>query len=221
MKHIIEFNQFINEGKAKPGPDPYMRGLSDKEKEDKEEKMKKQAEMDDDDPKAYKELPGDKEAREKGEVKTSKHVKSYHELYGDDETDEALSDHEKEDDVDYEKLYKKYPYKNKGSRRKNESLISEEKTEGDRGPIDDEKVEKALKKKSEETGVPLEFLRIVMRRGMAAWRTGHRPGAGIHQWGYARVNSFLTKAEGTWGDADSDVAKEVRDGGHDKDLKKA
>ena len=200
MKHVIEFNQFINEGKAKPGPDPYMRGLSDKEKEDKEEKMKKQAEMDDDDPKAYKELPGDKEAREKGEVKTSKHVKSYHELYGDDETDEALSDHEKED---------------------NESLISEEKAEGDRGPIDDEKVEKALKKKSEETGVPLEFLRIVMRRGMAAWRTGHRPGAGIHQWGYARVNSFLTKAEGTWGDADSDVAKEVRDGGHDKDLKKA
>ena len=200
MKHVIEFNQFINEGKAKPGPDPYMRGLSDKEKEDKEEKMKKQAEMDDDDPKAYKELPGDKEAREKGEVKTSKHVKSYHELYGDDETDEALSDHEKED---------------------NESLISEEKAEGDSGPIDDEKVEKALKKKSEETGVPLEFLRIVMRRGMAAWRTGHRPGAGIHQWGYARVNSFLTKAEGTWGDADSDVAKEVRDGGHDKDLKKA
>ena len=200
MKHVIEFNQFINEGKAKPGPDPYMRGLSDKEKEDKEEKMKKQAEMDDDDPKAYKELPGDKEAREKGEVKTSKHVKSYHELYGDDETDEALSDHKKED---------------------NESLISEEKAEGDSGPIDDEKVEKALKKKSEETGVPLEFLRIVMRRGMAAWRTGHRPGAGIHQWGYARVNSFLTKAEGTWGDADSDVAKEVRDGGHDKDLKKA
>ena len=102
-----------------------------------------------------------------------------------------------------------------------ESVLNEEKTKGDRGPIDDEKVEKALKKKSEETGVPLEFLRIVMRRGMAAWRTGHRPGAGIHQWGYARVNSFLTKAEGTWGDADADVAKEVRDGGYDKDLKKA
>jgi len=190
MKYIIEFNQFINEGKAKPGPDPYMRGLSDKEKEDKEEKMKKQAEMDDDDPEAYKELPGDKEARESGEVKTSKHVKSYHELYGDDD-------------------------------EKNEALVNEEEAEGDSGPIDDEKVEKALKKKSEETGVPIQFLRIVMRRGMAAWKTGHRPGAGIHQWGYARVNSFLTKSEGTWGDADADVAKEVRDGGHDKDLKKA
>lgn len=102
-----------------------------------------------------------------------------------------------------------------------ESNINEEKAEGDRGPIDDEKIEKALKTKSEETGVPIEFLRLVMRRGMAAWKTGHRPGAGIHQWGYARVNSFLTKGDGTWGDADADIAKEVRDGGHDKDLKES
>ena len=55
-----------------------------------------------------------------------------------------------------------------------------------------------------------------MRRGMAAWKSGHRPGAGQEQWGYARVNAFLTKGEGTWGDADKDVAKEVLDGGHDK-----
>lgn len=190
MKYIKLFEQFLNEAKAKPGPDPYMRGLSDKEEEKKKEKMKKQAEMDDDDPDAYKEMPGDKEAREKGEVKTSKHVTKYHQLYGDKD-------------------------------KKDESVINEEKAEGDRGPIDDEKVEKALKTKSEETGVPIEFLRIVMRRGMAAWRTGHRPGAGIHQWGYARVNSFLTKGDGTWGDADADVAKEVRDGGHDKDLKES
>ena len=58
-----------------------MRGLSDDEKEKKEDDMKKQADMKDDDPKAYKDLPGDKEAREKGDVKTSKHVKKYHELY--------------------------------------------------------------------------------------------------------------------------------------------
>jgi hypothetical protein len=54
---------------------------------------------------------------------------------------------------------------------------------------------------------------------MAAWKTGHRPGATEQQWGYARVNAFLTKGEGTWGGADKDVAKEVRDGGHDKGLK--
>lgn len=101
-----------------------------------------------------------------------------------------------------------------------ESVVNE-KAEGDRGPIDDEKIETALKNKVEETGVPIEFLRIVMRRGMAAWKTGHRPGATEQQWGYARVNSFLTKQPGTWGDADADVAKEVMEGGYDKNLKKA
>ena len=70
------------EAEAKPGPDPYMRDLGDEEKEDKEEQMKDQAEMDDDDPEAYQEMPGDEEAREKGEVKTSKHTKAYDKIYG-------------------------------------------------------------------------------------------------------------------------------------------
>ena len=46
-----------------------------------------------------------------------------------------------------------------------------------------------------------------MRRGMAAWKSGHRPGAGQEQWGYARVNSFLTQAPGTWGRPIKDPAK--------------
>jgi len=37
--------------------------------------------MDDDDPDAYKEMPGDKEAKEKGEVKTSDATKAYNKLY--------------------------------------------------------------------------------------------------------------------------------------------
>jgi hypothetical protein len=91
----------------------------------------------------------------------------------------------------------------------------------DRSPIDNKDVETGLKNKSEETGVPIGILRAVFRRGMAAWKSGHRPGAGQEQWAYARVNSFLTKGEGTWGKADADLAKEVRDGGHDSKLKKA
>lgn len=99
--------------------------------------------------------------------------------------------------------------------------ISEEKKQStDKGPIDDEKIETGLKNKAKETGVPIGILRAVMRRGLAAWKTGHRPGANQQQWGYARVNSFLTKGDGTWGKADKDLAKEVRDGGHDKKLKK-
>ena len=213
MKHLHSFNRF-NEAKAKPGPDTYHRGLSDDEIEDKEDQIKKQADMDDDDPDAYKEMPGDEEAREKGEVKKSKHTKDYHELYGDD-TDEALSDYEIKK-RGYKKLYKDYPYKKKDKKKE---LVKEEKAKGDRSALDS-KVEKALATKSEETGVPVALLRIVYRRGMAAWKSGHRPGATQEQWAYARVNSFLTKQDGTWGGADKDVAKEVRDGGHDRKLKK-
>jgi len=102
-----------------------------------------------------------------------------------------------------------------------QEAVNEEKAEGDRGPIGDDAIETALKKKADETGVPIGIIRVVMRRGMAAWKSGHRPGANQQQWGYARVNAFLTKGEGTWGNADADLAKEVRDGGHDKKLKKA
>jgi hypothetical protein len=95
----------------------------------------------------------------------------------------------------------------------------EEKQSTDRSPIDDDAIETGLKKKAEDSGVPIGIIRAVMRRGIAAWKTGHRPGTTSQQWGYARVNSFLTKSKGTWGDADKDLAKEVRDGGHDKDMK--
>ena len=74
---------------SKPGPKPYHRGLGDDEIKDKKEQIKKQSDMSDDNSAAYKEMPGDKEARDKGEVKTSKHVKKYHELYG-DKKDESL-----------------------------------------------------------------------------------------------------------------------------------
>lgn len=164
------------------GPHPYHATLDPKDKEEKEEQMAKQTKMSDSDPGAYKEMPGDKEAREQGKVKTSKHVKRYHELYG-EETNEA----------------------------KQQTT--------DKGPIDSEAIETALKKKADETGVPIGIIRAVMRRGMAAWKTGHRPGATEQQWGYARVNSFLTKQPGTWGGADKDLADEVREGGHDKNMK--
>lgn len=95
----------------------------------------------------------------------------------------------------------------------------DDKKSTDRSPIDDDAVETGLKNKSNDTGVPIGILRAVMRRGMAAWKSGHRPGVGQNQWAYARVNAFLTKGDGTWGGADKDLAKEVRDGGHDKKLK--
>jgi hypothetical protein len=49
----------------------------------------------------------------------------------------------------------------------------------------------ALQKKAEKTGISYSILKKVFDRGMAAWKTGHRPGANQHQWAYARVNSFI------------------------------
>ena len=49
----------------------------------------------------------------------------------------------------------------------------------------------ALRKKSEKTGISYTILKKVYDRGMAAWKTGHRPGASQHQWAFARVNSFI------------------------------
>ena len=72
------------------------------------------------------------------------------------------------------------------------------------------KVDAALKKKAEKTGISKTILRKVYNRGLAAWRTGHRPGVTQHQWAMARVNSFATKGKGTWGKADKDLAKQVR-----------
>ena len=57
--------------------------------------------------------------------------------------------------------------------------------------IDESAVNTALKNKSEKTGVPVSILKQVWKRGMAAWRTGHRPGVTQNQWAMGRVNSFL------------------------------
>ena len=67
-----------------------------------------------------------------------------------------------------------------------------------------------LKKKSEKSGISYSILKKVYDRGMAAYKTGHRPGASAQQWAFARVNSFITKGKGTWGGADKDLAAKVR-----------
>ena len=70
--------------------------------------------------------------------------------------------------------------------------------------------EAGLKKKAEKSGISLGILKQVYNRGLAAYKTGHRPGATAPQWAMARVNSFITKGKGTWGKADSDLADKVR-----------
>lgn len=64
---------------------------------------------------------------------------------------------------------------------------------------------KSLQSKSKITGVPLDIITKVYNKGLAAWRTGHRPGANQQQWGYARVHSFLVKGK-TFYTTDRDLA---------------
>ena len=68
---------------------------------------------------------------------------------------------------------------------------------------------KSLEERARVTGVPLRFIKESYNRGMAAWRTGHRPGATQQQWGYARVHSFLTCGK-TYQTTDSDLAKKAK-----------
>jgi hypothetical protein len=68
---------------------------------------------------------------------------------------------------------------------------------------------KSLKQKADATGVPLSAIKESYNRGMAAWRTGHRPGATEQQWGYARVHSLLVCGK-THYTTDSDIVRRAK-----------
>lgn len=62
-----------------------------------------------------------------------------------------------------------------------------------------------LAAKAKKSGISVGTLKKVYDRGVAAWRTGHRPGTTPQQWGMARVNAFIVK-------------KKKGNLNHDKDL---
>jgi hypothetical protein len=66
-----------------------------------------------------------------------------------------------------------------------------------------------LAKKAKASGISIGTLRKVYNRGVAAWRTGHRPGTTPQQWGMARVNSYITKSKGTYHGADKDLRESL------------
>ena len=66
-----------------------------------------------------------------------------------------------------------------------------------------------LKQKAKITGVGYKFLKECYDRGLAAWRTGHRPGATGQQWGYARVASLLVCGKTHYG-PDADLVRKAK-----------
>jgi hypothetical protein len=63
-----------------------------------------------------------------------------------------------------------------------------------------------LAAKAKKSGISVDTLRKVYNRGVAAWKSGHRPGTTPQQWGYARVNAFIVKKKKGGLNHDKDLA---------------
>ena len=156
--------------KNNPG---YYRGLGRKTRSEREQHFKRQSKMHWDDPGAYEPAPGDSRP-----TKTSKWTKIAN---------------------------KRFPMKkNEGIDFSNidiELMVAEALVHADAALLEHEELNEAKKKKSgtatalknkaKSANAPLGALRAIYNKGLAAWRTGHRPGASQHAWAMARVNSVL------------------------------
>jgi len=152
--------------------------------------------------------PGDADAK----TKPSVHTQKYKQMFGERE----LTDKEFDDKEHNVKKLKKHLDSFKDRYGKDAKSVmygiatkdaKKEKRYKEEVELD-EKIE-GLSNKSEKSGISYSILKKVYDRGMAAWKTGHRPGTTPQQWAFARVNSFITKGKGTWGKADADLAKQV------------
>jgi hypothetical protein len=68
---------------------------------------------------------------------------------------------------------------------------------------------KSIEESSKVTGVPKSLIKESYNRGVAAWRTGHRPGATKEQWGVARYRSMLLCGK-THYTTDSDLVQKAK-----------
>ena len=209
--------------KQQPG---YYKDLGGSTKDKRQAHFNKKTKMDDDNPKAYEPAPGDAEAK----TKPSKHSNKFKKMFGEAvnrnmERAGLKRPHQllrQDNTVNFDYRFKMY-----GKAREMEALekqraeVESEITENRINELHElmEQVEfvseksnpeKSLKDKAEKSGMPYAILKKVFDRGVAAWRTGHRPGTTPVQWGLARVNSFATKSPGTWGKADKDLADKVK-----------
>jgi hypothetical protein len=66
--------------------------------------------------------------------------------------------------------------------------------------------EASFEDKSKASGISVGTLKKVYDRGVAAWKTGHRPGTTPSQWGHARVNAFIAKKKKGTLNHDKDLA---------------
>ena len=176
--------------KGDPGTEPakYYKGVAKRKKPARDDHFERGAKMDDDNPAAYTPAPGDKDKSGKlKKTKPSKYTQKYKKMFGDDKNEDLKSVVTK---------VKQTAQKIKKSMSRGSTIPTSKKEE-----VLDEKIAGHVKK-SEKSGVSYSILKQVYNRGMAAWRTGHRPGTTPQQWAFARVNSFLTGGGARKADAD-------------------
>ncbi len=173
-------NHYMDESKA------YYAGLSSSTAEKRKAHFKKHGKKADDNNSAYKPAPGDATAETKPSIHTKKAA--------------AMGMGPKNEAGLWANIHAK---RNRGEKMRKKGEKGAPTPEAIRSAqkesynINENK--KGLQNKAEKSGMPLGILKQVYNRGMAAWKTGHRPGTTPEQWGMARVNSFITKSSGTWG----------------------
>ena len=153
----------------------------------------KGAKMDDDNPAAYKPAPGDKSAK----TKPSKHTLKYKKMFGENKSDKAMMMKLTT------KAMKAIP--NSPDQKELIKQVNVYRKKLGMKPMKEENLNEKIKglvKKAEKSGISYGILKKVYDRGMAAWRTGHRPGTTPQQWAFARVNSFITGGGARKADAD-------------------
>jgi hypothetical protein len=143
--------------------------------------------------------PGDASAK----TKPSVHTKKFKQMFGEKLPDNATQGDYIDDFVNSDASQ----FNGKSKEKRKEMAIAAYLSKNEEFQLD-EKIE-GLVNKAEKSGMPYGILKKVYDRGLAAFKTGHRPGATPQQWAFARVNSFVTKSAGTWGKADADLAKQV------------
>lgn len=158
--------------------------------------IEKHAHKKDDDSSAYGPWDADYKSRKAGkgkkvETKASKYTKKYKEMFGESESTEEFGSNI----LTYEQYQEQLEVAFLEAFQEVSELGEEALNEG----VDDisSPVNKALKKKSDQTRFPLGILKQVWKRGYAAWKTGHVPGTTPQQWAMARVNSFVTGGKTT------------------------
>ena len=135
--------------------------------------------------------------------------KSYHKDLGKSTQDKRQAQFNKQAKMDDDdpNAYKPAPGDATGKTKPSKHTKKYDKMFGEEEDELSEKRIKGLEKKAKETGISYGILKKVYDRGMAAWRTGHRPGTTPQQWAFARVNSFATGGK-TQKTTDADLWKQ-------------